>query len=105
MVPAPFNKIVNDCEELRDALDLIDDDRGSGGRGLNEFAQALGTGLQFAMNLGAEEVDQKGIRHRLTDECGLACSAGPEEEEVPIRRREESTYYRHNGPQYGASVA
>ena len=82
---------MDDREQLRDALDLVDDHGLSPGSSCEQFAQALGASTQAAVSRRIEKIDEQGVRQSLAQPRGFPGSARAEDEAAPVRHSEEST--------------
>ena len=82
-------------QQIRDALDLVDDHRLLPRRSGEQLSQALGTGAQPAMELRFEQVDEQGVGNAFAQPRRLPGATGPEDEAATVRKLEESTYEFH----------
>ena len=91
---------VDDIEQLRRLLHLVDDDGPSLG-GQDEVSQALGAGQEVSMDVGLEQIHPERFREPLAEPGRLAGAAGAEEKEAALRRTEESLYDLHFRSKFG----
>ena len=90
---------VNDREQLRDALDLVDDHDLLSGRSCEELPEAFGAGTQAAVSRRLEQIDEQGARNPLAQPRGFPRPAGTEHEAASVRHLEKSVYKFHYGSQ------
>ena len=95
---------VDDVEQLRRLLHLVDDDGPSLG-GQDQVPQALGAGQQVSMDVGLQQVHPERFRESLAEPGRLAGAAGAEEKEAALRRTEESLYDLHFRSKFGGPVS
>ena len=91
----PLQDGVDDGQELRNPLNLVDHHRVLAGRPRKQLVEALGPGVEAAMQRGIEQVQVQGIREPVAQPGGLAGSAGAEQEAALVRDLEESSYKFH----------
>ena len=92
---------VNDREQFRYPLDLVDHHRRVPGRACEQIPKALGTGAQAALQRRFEQVQIQGIGEPVAQPGGFAGSARAEQEAALVRNLEKSTYEFHIGSQNG----
>lgn len=81
--------LADDREEVRDPLDLVEDDRVATRLAVNEVSEPLRPGRQLPFDLGAEQVDVESPGQDVPEPGRLPRPARPEKEEALPRRLEE----------------
>ena len=94
---------MDDGEQLRDALDLVDDHRVRAGRAGDQLAQPLGAGAQGAVARRVEQVQEQGARQPVAQPRRLAGAAGAEQEAAPVGNLEKSADEIHFGSKNGTT--
>jgi hypothetical protein len=104
-VPPPGQVGVNDAQDLRHALDLVQNDHLPVRGAEDQLIQPFGPGLEVAIQVRLEQIDEESVGNGLTEPCRLARSAGSEQEEALFRQREESILYFHFETQIGNTTS
>jgi hypothetical protein len=102
---ARLEDLVDDAQELRDPLHLVENDGIAIGRAPDEVPQALRPRGEFALQLGTEKVEVESIPKDVLQPRRLSRAARTEEEEALLRRSEKARRYFRNGSQNGNSMS
>ena len=98
---ARFDQAVDDVEQGRRLLHLVDHDGASLLVPHDQLAQSFGARLVFALTGGVEKVEPQCVRELLPEPGGLAGAAGSEQEEAVRRQGQETLYYIHFWSNFG----
>ena len=84
---------MDDRQELRDALDLVEDDGVAARLPAHEVTQPLGPGHQLPLDLRPQEIDVESVGQDVSEPRRLPGTARAEEEKALVRRLEEAIRY------------
>lgn len=100
-----LDEIVNNVQQLRNTLNLVDDDDLLFGRACHQLAEPFRARGHLPVDVRLQQVQLQGFGETVLQPRGIAGTARPEEEEALVRDRQESRHNFHFGTQSGISDA